>query len=277
MTTQKIHFTKEKETLLLTLYPKAVQSQWTQPILPDPWAEEAIRHIDYDFGKFDRGVTGRLSARIGCVSIASRAATFDRLTTRYLADHPDAAVLHLGCGMDTRVFRIDPPSSVQWFDVDYPDVIDLRRQLYPERPNYRLIGSPLEDLHWLDEIPGDRPVLMVAEGSLPYLTETQVKALLNAVTGRFPGGQVVFDTMPSWFVRSRANSNLGGTGAAFRWGLDDPQDIKRLEPKLELIEQIPTSQRFGFSRFDLVSRAMLRALEVLPAWRGWQQILAYRF
>ncbi len=63
---------------------------------------------------------------IGPTIVASLAATFDLLMTRYLADHPDATVLHLGCGMDSRVFRVDPPVSVQWYDVDYPDVIDLR-------------------------------------------------------------------------------------------------------------------------------------------------------
>lgn len=85
----------------------------------------------------------------GCTIIATRAATFDQLTTRYLADHPDATVLDVGCGMDSRAFRVNPPSSVQWYDVDYPDVIDLRRQLFPERNAYHLVPAPLSDLRWL--------------------------------------------------------------------------------------------------------------------------------
>ena len=134
MTTDKIQFTKEKETMLMTLNGRAVQSQWKNPILRDPWAEEAMRHIDYDMSKTLKGVSSwGMWKEIGCTIIATRAATFDLLTNRYLADHPDATVLHVGCGMDSRVFRIDPPASVQWFDVDYPDVIDLRRQLFPER------------------------------------------------------------------------------------------------------------------------------------------------
>src|SRR6266700_737498 len=76
--------------------------------------------------------------KIGYTIIATRAATFDLLASRYLADHPDATVLHLGCGMDSRVYRLDPPATVDWFDVDYPDVIDLRRQLFPERSAYHL-------------------------------------------------------------------------------------------------------------------------------------------
>src|SRR5690349_19420082 len=125
MTTAKIQFTKEKETMLMTLSGKAVQSAWKNPILRDPWAEEAMRHIDYDMSRTLTGVSAWAIWRdIGPTIIASRAATFDMLTKQYLGDHPDATVLHVGCGMDSRVFRIDPPASAQWFDVDYPDVID---------------------------------------------------------------------------------------------------------------------------------------------------------
>src|SRR5215468_8691801 len=115
MTTEKIHFTKEKETMLMTLHGRALQSQWKNPILRDPWAEEAMRHIDYDIRKHFRGISWRLIGDVGCTIIATRAATFDLLTTRYLADYPNATVLHLGCGMDSRVFRVDPPASVCWF------------------------------------------------------------------------------------------------------------------------------------------------------------------
>src|SRR5512143_1234116 len=243
MTAEKIRFTKEKETMLMTLNGRAMQSQWKNPILHDPWAEEAMRHIDYDISKTYKGVgSWSMWSEIGCTVIATRAATFDQLTNRFLADHPDATVLHIGCGMDSRVFRIDPPASVQWFDVDYPDVIDLRRQLFPERgAAYHLIGAPLADLRWLDEVPREQPGLFIAEGVLHYLNETEVKALLNAVAAHFPRGQVIFDICNSMIVK-RTGSNVGGTGATYKWGLDDPQDIRRLEPRLELIKEYKTSE-----------------------------------
>ena len=56
MTTDKIQFTKEKETMLMTLSGRAIQNQWKDPILRDPWAEEAMRHIDYDLNKQLTGV-----------------------------------------------------------------------------------------------------------------------------------------------------------------------------------------------------------------------------
>ena len=150
VTPEKIPFTKE--TMLMTLSGRATQSQWEHPIVRDPWAEEAMRHIDYDLSKTLKGVSSRgIWKTIGPTIIASRAATFDLLTTRYLADHPDATVLQVGCGMDSRVFRVDPPAAVQWLDVDYPDVLDLRRRLFPERDGaYHQIGALVSDLHWMD-------------------------------------------------------------------------------------------------------------------------------
>lgn len=251
MTVGKVKFEKEKETMLMILYPRAVQSKWKKPILLDPWAEEAIRHIDYDFSKIDR--MGGIFAGIGSMIVATRAATFDMLTKRYLAEHPNAIVLHLGCGMDTRVFRVDPPATVSWYDVDYPDVIDLHRRLYPEKPGYHLVGSPLDDLRWLDEVPGDRPVLAIAEGVFMYMAEVKVKALFNKITGHFPSGQFIFDALPSWVVK-HTGLNVGKTGATYKWALDNPQDVKRLDPKLEFIEEYGIRERVAFSRFPLVVR-----------------------
>jgi methyltransferase (TIGR00027 family) len=277
LTTDKIQFTKEKETMLMTLSGRATQSQWKDPILRDPWAEEAMRHIDYDMSKTLKGISAwRMWKDIGCIVIATRAATFDQLTSRFLADHPDAVVLQVGCGMDSRVFRLDPPASVEWFDVDYPDVIDLRRQLFPEREAYHLIGASLGDLSWLDEVSRQRPGLLIAEGVLHYLSETEVKALLNAVVAHFPGGQMIFDICNPFIVK-RAGSNVGGTGATYKWGLDDPEDIKQLEPKLELIKEFRPSELVAFSRYPLWWRSLYRAQEVSTTLRRMERIIVYRY
>lgn len=276
MTADKLQFTKEKETMLMTLSGRAIQSQWQHPILPDPWAVEAMRHIDYDIRQHYGPSRWRPIADLGCTIIATRAATFDQLTTRYLASHPAATVLHLGCGLDSRVFRIDPPPAVAWFDVDYPDVVDLRRRLFPARNDYHLIGAPLADLRWLDDLPRDRPVLLIAEGVFPYLGEAEVKALLNAVVNHFPSGQMAFDVCHPWVVK-RTGSNVGGTGATYKWGLDDPQDIQQLEPRLELVQEFRQRDLVGFSRFPFWARALLRATEVNSALRRMERIVVYRF
>ena len=92
---RKDSFTKEKETLLATLYARAMESRSANPILRDEMAEDAVRRIDYDFDRL----------KVDTLSIAMRAKQFDLWTAEFLAGHPDAIVLHLGCGLDSRVFR----------------------------------------------------------------------------------------------------------------------------------------------------------------------------
>jgi O-methyltransferase involved in polyketide biosynthesis len=277
LTTDKIQFTEEKETMLMTLSGRATQSQWQNPILRDPWAEEAMRHIDYDMSKSLKGMASwKMWKDIGPAIIATRAATFDLLTKRFLAEHPDAVVLQVGCGMDSRVFRVDPPASVEWFDVDYPDVIALRHALFPERDHYHPVGAPLDDLRWLDEVPRGRPGLLIAEGVLHYLSEAEVKGLLNAVVAHFTGGQIIFDACNTMIVK-RAGANVGGTGATYRWGLDDPQDIRQLEPKLELVQEYKPSELVGFSRFPFWWRAQNRLMGINTTLRRMERLVVYRY
>jgi O-methyltransferase involved in polyketide biosynthesis len=97
-----------------------------KPILGDKFADEVVRHIDFDFEK--------LKVPKGAeITLPMRAKHLDQWTREFLAANLVSTVLHLGCGLDSRVFRIGPPATVRWYDVDMPDVIELRRRLYPER------------------------------------------------------------------------------------------------------------------------------------------------
>jgi O-methyltransferase involved in polyketide biosynthesis len=271
MGAEKIRFTKEKETNLITLYGRAAQSRSARPILPDAWAEEAVGRIEYDFAKLKVGKTAGLL-------FASRARQLDAWTSDFLAKHPDAVVLHLGCGLDSRAFRIAPGPDAIWFDVDYPDVIEVRRSLYPERPDYRMIGSSLADLDWLREIPKDRPAWIVAEGVTMYLTEGIMKALLNALTDHFAGGGMAFDAhtpqMVEWFRKK--NKDVRGTGATFHWGLGRPDDIRRLEPRLRCVDERRADRLEAFPSMPWNLRVLVRILSAFPATR-MMRCLLYRF
>ena len=131
-------FTPIQETLFLTLCGRALDNSSPHPILADPMAEQVVRRLGYDCGRF------RLSAS-PVVNIAHRARKFDEVVRNFVTRHPDAVALDLGAGLDTRVFRIAPPPSVDWYDIDYPGVITARRQLLPARANAHGIGTDLTD------------------------------------------------------------------------------------------------------------------------------------
>lgn len=232
MAEKKIHLTKEKETYLATLYGKALDVAAAQPILGDRLAAEAVARIDYDFKKLKLPSGGE-------VTLPLRARHFDEWTRAFLAANPISTVLHLGCGLDTRVYRVDPGPQVRWVDVDLPDVIALRQQLYPARHGYQQIGASVTDPAWLKTIPGDTPVLVVAEGLMMYLPEPEGVALLRRITGRFPSGQIAFDGYSGMMVRLVSRlATVRGAKVELLWGIDDPHTLEQQVPGLRLVESV---------------------------------------
>ncbi len=273
MATEKVHFTKEKETLLATLYARALESQSKDPTLRDPAAEEAIRRIDHDFAKFKMSSTDILG-------IVSRAKLFDLWTEEYLANKSQATVLHLGCGMDSRVFRINPPASVTWFDVDYPEVIELRRRIFPERAGYQMIGSSVMEEDWLNKLPADRPALIIAEGLLMYLSADDAWTLLERLVNYFPGGQLIFDAVSHMGIRmQKSNKAIAASGATLGWGLDDPHELERRIPHLKLITEVTAvdPKLPGIHKASMGTRMILGILKLFPALRRLALMLRYQF
>ena len=216
--------------MLGTLYGRALASQAPHSLLHDEHAERLVRLIDYDFGKL--GVNEMVAT-----SVALRARQFDRWTTAFLTQHPDAVVVHLGCGLDSRVYRVDPLPTVSWFDIDYPEIIDLRRQLYPKRLGYTMIASNVLDPAWLTQIPVERPGLIVAEGLSMYLPPQHGPELFATVVSHFPTGELTLDVQSPIAIKLQAlNPVVRRTGSKLTWGVDDPHVFERAGPRLHLLE-----------------------------------------
>ncbi|HYV45052.1 MAG TPA: class I SAM-dependent methyltransferase [Myxococcaceae bacterium] len=256
MDTGKIRLTKEKETYLATLYGKALDARAPRPILGDHFAAEAVDRIDHDFRKLKL-------PRGGAISLPIRALHLDGWTRAFLGKHPESTVLHLGCGLDTRVFRIDPGPEVRWFDVDFPDVIALREKLYPERAGYQRIGTSVTDLAWLDAVPGDKPVMVIGEGLFMYLPEPDGLALLRRIAEKFPSGELIFDAYSRSMIRLVSRlAAVRGAKVELVWGVADPHDLERAVPRLRLAEDVPF-----LTMPELMSRmAKSRVQQVLNRW-----------
>lgn len=218
-------------TNLVTLYLRAYESHSERPVLGDHEAAAAVDRIDYDFSRIRR-MSFPASNQY---HVALRAKQLDDWCTEFLRRQPDAIVLHLGCGLDSRAFRLDVPPSVSWFDVDQPGVVELRRRLYDDTDRYRMIGSSVTDAQWLEQVPTRRPTLVVAEGLLMYLSANEVRQLLGRLTDRFDGGEMLFDTLSA--LAPLLSKLL--TRGIIKWGVRDARDLQRWNPKLRLLERSP--------------------------------------
>ncbi|GGT34275.1 class I SAM-dependent methyltransferase [Streptomyces purpureus] len=226
----KVSLTGAAETLLAPLYARALDARSPRPLLGDTTAAALLDTLDYDFSRLGMG-------EAGAVGVALRARYFDRHVRDFLAAHPSATVLHLGCGLDSRGERIAPGPDVRWYEVDQPDVIELRERLYPPRPGHETVAVSVTDPDWPARIPTDRPVLVVAEGLTMYLSADEGPRMLRGFVDHFPSGEMVFDTYARFAVRStRSMALFRQTGARLAWGVDDPRELERRVPGLRLIE-----------------------------------------
>jgi O-methyltransferase involved in polyketide biosynthesis len=254
-------------TLLCMLYLRAHESRQPDSILRDQYAQDAVDRIDYDFARIHRTVRPSINQ----YGAALRGAYFDAAISDFLAMHPEGTVIHLGCGLHSRAFRIATPSA-RWFDVDLPQIIALRRQLYSETSTYRMIGSSVTESDWIDQLPTGGPAMIAAEGLLMYVTEHEVADLLGRLTARFDTGELVADLLSPWGPRlSRIL-----TSGIITWGTRDGAEITRATPVLRLIDE--RSVVAGFDRIPRKGpRLLYRIQHRVPVTRDYDKLYRYTF
>jgi O-methyltransferase involved in polyketide biosynthesis len=268
----RVDLTGAPETMLATLYARALDAEARNPILGDEMAREMVSRIDYDWRKTT--VKPRNAS-----AVTLRSAHFDNCAAQFLAAHDRARVLHVGCGLDTRVFRLDPGPGVEWYDIDYPNVIALAKQLYPRRDHHHLVPSSATDPEWLQTIPADRPTLLLAEGLTPYFTEDDGVALLRRVVERFPSGEVQFDAYSRFGIKTSNSFNkvIRRSGATLQWAINRPEDIIGAVPGIRLLAAVSAFQTDTVARLPAVYRLVFTVMALIPALRRMAQYLRYEF
>lgn len=271
MDREKITLTGAPETMLATLYARALDSRSPRSILHDREADRAIQRIDYNFRK--TGITPTAAA-----GVALRAKQLDDWTAEFLAAHPECTVLHLACGLDTRVQRMRPAPSVRWIDLDHPEVIALRERLLPEPAgDYRAVGASVTDEGWLEAVPADRPTVAVFEGLSMYLREEDGKRLIQRITGRFPRGQLLFDVYGKLGIRlQKLVPAVRNAGATLRWGVDDPREIERLHDGLKCLDALRSTD-MPLDKLPAAGRLGLWVVARIPGLRDAGRILRFQF
>jgi O-methyltransferase involved in polyketide biosynthesis len=259
------------QTMLTTLYCKALDADLDRPILGDGFAKETVDRIDYDWREL--GIAPRWTPLV-----TVRTAQYDIWASQFLAAHQHATVVHLGCGLDSRVFRLDPGPGVEWYDIDYPAVIALRENVFPTRSQYHLVATSATDPSWLERIPGDRPTLLLAEGVSMYLTERDGVALLQHVVDRFPSGELQIDFYNWLAIRSQKTHKLQRqSGSTLYWGVNKPADILNRVSGARLLTAVTFFDAATFSRTSAAFRLARRLVRAVPPLRGMLQYHRYAF
>jgi O-methyltransferase involved in polyketide biosynthesis len=229
------------ETLLIPLYNRAMESQRPDAILKDEKAVELVTQLRLDFSAVRQIIMNELLNSMRIMFTRE----FDRYARDFLRRHPDAVVVHIGCGLDTRFERVcsEQPDDgrVEWYDLDVPEVIDLRREFIgDETGRYHLLGCSVLKDAWLKavKVHSQRPFLFLAETVFVYFTEAQVKSLVLTLRDHFPGAELVFDGWRPFEVRlgNRYLSNSPFAGL-MQWGFWRGREIEGWGDGIHLLDE----------------------------------------
>ena len=157
------------KTLYIPLYGKSFVSR-KGIILHDSKAEEIWAKEGFE-------LKGKSKSKWLAYNMAMRARVFDDWTSQQLKKNPDAIVLHIGCGLDGRCLRVKHPYNC-WYDCDFPDVLEVRRQYYQESSSYHMMELDATDTKKINELPEGNTVIVVLEGISMYLTNNQCMSCL---------------------------------------------------------------------------------------------------
>ena len=234
------------ETMLQTVYARARESMGRGAIR-DKKAEEILERIqnEYDFSLAERDTAMR-------TGVIARTIVLDRLVSDWLTRHPNAVVVNIACGLDTRCYRTS--GWRHWYNLDLPETIAVREKLLPEGGNITQIAlSAMED--WGSEI-GETgaPVLVVIEGLTMYLTEKDVMRIFTRIADRFNSATVFVETMNPAVVKHFKEKSIEGSGARFTWGVKNGKTLAALVSGFRFVEEHSLTE--GMAAFVPVYRLL---------------------
>lgn len=155
-----------------------------------------------------------------------RSAVFDRWLTGKMEENPGAAVLHIGCGLDSRVLRVGTRGH-KWYDLDFPEVIRERQRYFSETDDYRMIAADVRENAWPDSIAESTAAIVVMEGVSMYLTGEERSALLALLAGRFEKVWLLMDCYSTMAAKlSRYKNPINDVGVTEVFGMDDPHCLE---------------------------------------------------
>lgn len=203
------------KTLYIPLYGKSYVSK-KGLFLNDKKAEEIWKAEGFS-------LKGKSRSKWLAYYMGIRSAVFDDWLKQQMVKMSNAVIIHIGCGMDSRVIRVGTQNH-NWYDVDFPEVIEERKRYYAESDNYRMIAGDARDCRWLTDIKENENAIVVMEGVSMYLTIEEMQSLTNSLCNHFENLVLLVDTYTSFAAKMSERRNpINDVGVTKVYGIDNPQ------------------------------------------------------
>jgi len=245
-----------QKTLLMPLYGRARLSMEGNTLLMDNMAVEIVKKINFDFSFIEEN-----TSYAGHIYYSHRARIFDDSILNCIKHHPGATIVNLGSGLDTTFSRVDN-NLINWYDIDLPDVIDLRSRLIPETERSKYIKASIFDMDWMQAIKPAGPVLFICAGVFEYFEKDRVMAFLIQLAQFFPGSEIIFNTtsnniVNAYFIK-KGFKKMGVEATPTKMG-NIINNIKRSKDKMTIVEYYPMAARIELK--DILNKKTRKQLK----------------
>ena len=203
------------KTLYIPLYGKSYVSR-NGIILNDKKAEQIWAAEGFE-------LSGKSRSKWLAYYMGIRAAVFDEWVKEQMCADRDAAVIHIGCGMDSRGLRVGTMGH-RWYDVDFPEVIGERKRYFAESADYQMLAADVRAPQWLAGIPERRSAIVVMEGVSMYLTGEERRELTASLCAHFGRVSLLMDCYTVIAAKmSKYKNPINDVGVTEVYGMDDPK------------------------------------------------------
>lgn len=228
---ENIKLTGVPETLFIPFYARVYSSINWKDKFYDKSTLVAYEKTDYDFSKFKK-------CKMSICGCLGRTVVVDKEFKKLIKENPYATCITIGCGFDTRFERLDN-EKINWYGIDFPEVIELREKLFPKKERAHFIPKNALDENWIEEIKDKKEnAIIILEGILMYFKEEEVKKLFNLLTKNFPHATIIAEFMHPFAIKTQKHhDSIKKTSAIFKWALKNSKDIEKLCPKIKYIEE----------------------------------------
>lgn len=253
------------KTLFIPLYGKALVSR-KGILLRDDKAEEIWEAEGFP-------LKGKSKSKWLAYYMAMRARVFDRWLVRQMVSSPEAVILHLGCGMDSRISRVGDRGHI-WYDIDFPDVIAERKRYFTETEKYRMLSGDIRCDDWLEAIP-HKEAIVVMEGVSMYLRPEELAEALGRIGSRFSSVCLLMDCYSDFAaMASRYKNPINDVGVTRVYGLDDPKILEK--SGLQFVGEHAMTPEDGIDELHGLEKRIFKTLYAGKTARKMYRLYEYR-
>ena len=224
------------KTLYIPLYGKALVSS-KNIIIQDKKAEEIWSKEGFE-------LKGKSKSKWLAYYMAMRSAIYDEWLEKELNSNPSVIVVHVGCGMDSRIERVSKQNQ-EWYDIDFPDVIEERCKYYAETDTYHMLAADMRTDEWKKHIEAGQDAIIVLEGVSMYFSPKELNALLSSIVKYFNSIKILMDCYTEKAAKvSKYKNPINDVGVTTVYGYDNPEELAGESGLVFMKEYNMTPQRY---------------------------------